>query len=218
MIYIAKVRQDEEGLWQYVDEMNCATEKQCRARRFRDRKIARDIALEYEREYKIVHLVPRVGQDRAEAYLLLAKEDRKKRIAAHVAKAAREEIKRRTAASAMQRSIVKWKRRVSAETHWEAVYRGAVSEVGTLRMSLAASEKECATMRRVVERARIVAADCSIGSESSYEEMETAIDELDGIHPPLPDERDEEIAYLRRMLATAEQLATSEQPEAGETK
>ena len=58
-MYIAKVRQDEDGPWQYVDEANCAVEKQCHARRFRDRKIAKDVALEYDCDYKIVRLVPR---------------------------------------------------------------------------------------------------------------------------------------------------------------
>ena len=58
-MYIAKVRQDEDGPWQYVDEANCAVEKQCHARRFRDRKIARELALEYDCDYKIVRLIPR---------------------------------------------------------------------------------------------------------------------------------------------------------------
>ena len=71
-LYIAKVRKDEDGPWEYVDETNCATEKQCHARRFRDRKIAKELALEYECEYKIVRLIPRGWKG---GQVVLTKED-----------------------------------------------------------------------------------------------------------------------------------------------
>jgi hypothetical protein len=58
-LYIAKVRKDEDGPWEYVDETDCATERQRDARRFRDRKAAKALALDYDCEYKIVRLVPR---------------------------------------------------------------------------------------------------------------------------------------------------------------
>ena len=57
-MFIVKVRPGPKAPWQYVDELNCVTDVQDRARRFRDRRVAQHIAAEFDpSESKVVELV-----------------------------------------------------------------------------------------------------------------------------------------------------------------